>query len=86
MNWRRMIYTGLMNTAVGIGIGVILYKLAAPPYTSDPYENLGRYYVLTGGLLGFITGWSWEGLRQLKVKRDREEAELSQSVRSEDQP
>lgn len=84
MNWRRMIYTGLMNTAVGIGIGVILYKLAAPPYTSDLYENLGRYYVLVGGILGFITGWSWEGLRQLKVKRDREEAQLSDSFHSKE--
>jgi hypothetical protein len=84
MNWRRMIYTGLMNTAVGIGIGVILFKLAAPPFTSEPYQNLGRYYVLVGGVLGFITGWSWEGLRQLKVKRDREEAQLSKSFHSKE--
>ncbi len=79
MNWRRMLYTGLMNTALGIGLGVVMFNLAAPPYTSEPYQNLGRYYVLGGGMLGFITGWSWEGLRQLKVKRDREEALLAES-------
>jgi hypothetical protein len=79
MNWRRMLYTGLMNTALGIGLGVVMFNLAAPPYTSEPYQNLGRYYVVGGGMLGFITGWSWEGLRQLKVKRDREEALLAES-------
>lgn len=84
MNWRRMFYTGLMNSALGIGIGVILFKLAAPPFTSELYQTLGRYYVLGGGLLGFMTGWSWEGLRQLKVKRDREEAQLSESFHSEE--
>ncbi|MGF1458938.1 MAG: hypothetical protein ACFBSG_07910 [Leptolyngbyaceae cyanobacterium] len=79
MNWRRMFFTGLINTAVGIGIGIILFELAAPPFTSRPYQALGRYYVLAGGVGGFLTGWSWEGLRQLKVKRDREEAEFFRS-------
>lgn len=85
MNWRRMFYTGLLNTAIGIGIGIVLFKLATPPYTSRPYQNLGRYYVAVGGVGGFLVGWSWEGLRQLKEKRDREEEEHPPSWPS-DQP
>ena len=73
MNWRRMIYTGLVNTAIGVGIGFVLVNLAAPPYTSRPYQNLERVYMIVGGVGGFFVGWSWEGLRQLKEKRDREE-------------
>ena len=84
MNWRRMVYGGLVNTVLGIGLGVILYGLAGTPYTSRHYENLRRVYVVVGGAGGFVVGWSWEGLRQLKVKRDREEAELEQSTQSEE--
>ncbi len=84
MNWRRMVYGGLVNTVLGIGLGFILYGLAGTPYTSRHYENLRRVYVVVGGAGGFVVGWSWEGLRQLKVKRDREEAELEQSTRSEE--
>jgi hypothetical protein len=79
MNWRRMVYAGLVNTVLGIGLGVILYGLAGTPYTSRSYQNLRRLYVVVGGAGGFVVGWSWEGLRQLKVKRDREEAALAQS-------
>jgi hypothetical protein len=79
-----MFYTGLVNTIVGVGISIILFKLAAPPYTSQPYRTLGRYYVAVGAVGGFLTGWSWEGLRQLKEKLDREEAQLSQSPHKKD--
>ena len=84
MNWRRMFYGGLVNTVLGVGLGVVLYGLAATPYTSRPYQNLRRVYVVVGGVGGFVVGWSWEGLRQLKVKRDREEAALAQTKQSEE--
>ncbi|MEM6716506.1 MAG: hypothetical protein AAGD09_27140 [Cyanobacteria bacterium P01_F01_bin.56] len=84
MNWRRMFYAGLVNTILGVGLGVVLYGLAATPYTSRHYQNLRRVYVVVGGAGGFVMGWSWEGLRQLKEKRDREEAELTQSAQSEE--
>jgi hypothetical protein len=75
-----MFYTGLVNTAIGIGIGFVLFGLAAPPYTSRPYQNLRRVYMAVGGVGGFVVGWSWEGLRQLKDRRDREEAQLSENM------
>jgi hypothetical protein len=84
MNWRRMVYTGLINTVIGVGIGFILFGLAAPPYTSRPYQNLRRVYMAVGGMGGFVVGWSWEGLRQLKDRRDREEAELAESSHLEE--
>ena len=84
MNWRRMFYTGLMNTIIGIVLGLVMANIAASPYTSRSYQNLDRLYMIIGGGGGFALGWSWEGLRQLKEKRDREERELSQSAQSED--
>jgi len=75
MNWRRMIYTGLVNTAIGIGLGLVLAKIVETPYTSPVYRHLDRVYMVVGGAGGFIVGCSWEGLRQLKVKRDWEESQ-----------
>ncbi len=83
MNWRRMFYTGLVNTVVGIGLGLVLGKLVESPYTSPAYRNLDRIYMTVGGVGGFAIGWSWEGLRQLKEKRDWEESQRSQSDLSE---
>lgn len=77
MNWRRMVYTGLVNTVVGIGLGLVLGRLVASPYTSPAYRNLDRIYIAMGGVGGFALGWSWEGLRQLKEKRDWEESQGS---------
>ena len=77
MNWRRMFYTGLVNTVVGIGLGLVLGKLVESPYTSPAYRNLDRIYMTIGGVGGFAIGWSWEGLRQLKEKRDWEESQGS---------
>jgi hypothetical protein len=79
MNWRRMVYTGLVNTAVGLGLGLVLGKMAQSPYTSTAYQRLGQVYLVVGGVGGFIVGWSWEGLRQLKEKRDWEESQRSLS-------
>lgn len=77
MNWRRMFYTGLVNTVVGIGLGLVLGKLVESPYNSPAYRHLDRIYMAVGGVGGFAIGWSWEGLRQLKEKRDLEEAQRS---------
>ncbi len=79
MNWRRMVYTGLVNTVVGLGLGLVLGKMVQSPYTSPAYQRLGRVYLVVGGVGGFMVGWSWEGLRQLKEKRDREESQRSPS-------
>ncbi len=84
MNWRRMLYTGLVNILIGVGIGYVLANIAKSPYTSRAYQNLDRIYMTVGGVGGFLVGGSWEGLRQLKEKRDREERQLSQQSKPKD--
>jgi hypothetical protein len=79
MNWRRMLFGGLTMTVVGLGLGLILGKIVKSPYTSSAYQNLERIYIGVGGAGGFIFGWSGEGLRQLKARRDREESQRSRS-------
>jgi hypothetical protein len=75
MNWRRMLFGGLMMTMVGLGLGLVLGKIVKSPYTSATYRHVERIYLGVGGVGGFIFGWSGEGLRQLKAKRDGEESQ-----------
>ncbi|TVQ12923.1 MAG: hypothetical protein EA368_03105 [Leptolyngbya sp. DLM2.Bin27] len=74
MNWRRMLFGGLTMTVVGLGLGLVLGKIVKSPYTSSVYQHVERIYIGVGGAGGFIFGWSGEGLRQLKARRDREES------------
>ena len=48
-----MIYTGLVNTAIGIGLGLVLAKIVETPYTSPVYRHLDRVYMVVGGAGGF---------------------------------
>ena len=79
MNWRRMLFGGLVVTVAGLGLGLVLGKLVKSPYTSSTYQHVERIYLVVGGAGGFVVGWSWEGLRQLKDRRDGEENLRSRS-------
>jgi hypothetical protein len=78
-NRRRILYSGIIAALIGIGIGHVLYKAFKPPYESQPYQQLGRVYLIVSGVGGFFFGMSQEALRQMKIERDREEQERLRS-------
>ncbi|MGK7926927.1 MAG: hypothetical protein AB4290_17080 [Spirulina sp.] len=78
MNQRKIWLSGIITAAVGVGIGLILAKLIASPFTSPHYRKLRRVYMIVCGTGGLVVGASQEALRQLQVQRDREEEALRQ--------
>ncbi len=86
MNWRRMFYTGLVNSVIGVGLGLVLANIVKSPYKSGVYRHLTVIYIVIGGSGGFIVGGSWEGMRQLAEKCDLEEQQQQQSKLPPSQP
>ncbi|AFZ45004.1 hypothetical protein PCC7418_2874 [Halothece sp. PCC 7418] len=73
MNYKRIIFSGLVTALVGMGMGWVVGRAIPSPYTSEVYRDLGRKYAIVGGSFGLLMGLSQESLRQLKQQRDREE-------------
>lgn len=73
MNKRRIFWTGIIVSGIGAGLGLVLATLFSTPYTSKPYRNLERIYIIVGAAGGLILGSSQEAVRQLKEERDAEE-------------
>ena len=76
MNQRKIWFAGVVTAALGVGIGLVLAKIAESPYSSKNYQNLEQTYMLICGTGGLIVGTTQEALRQLQVQRDLEEAEI----------
>ncbi len=86
MNYKKIIFSGIITALLGAGIGWVIGRALPSPYTAEIYRGLDRKYLAIGSTLGLIFGCSQETLRQLKqqsesslVSRDREEANKKQS-------
>lgn len=75
MNQRKIWFAGIVTSAIGVVIGLVLARIVETPYTSSNYQRLGRIYMLVCGTGGFVVGTTQEALRQLQVTRDLEEEE-----------
>jgi hypothetical protein len=73
MNYKRIIFSGLVTALVGTGIGWVIGRAIPSPYTSEVYRHLDRKYAMVGASVGAIFGCSQEALRQLRQQREREE-------------
>ncbi len=78
MNKRRILFSGLITSAVGVGLGLVMLQLAPTPYASSMYGNLKRDYLIIGGIAGLLLGSSQETIRQLKRQCDQDEAIANQ--------
>lgn len=75
MNQRKIWFAGLVTAVLGVGIGLVLAKIAETPYSSKNYQNLEQIYMTICGTGGLIVGTTQEALRQLQTQRDIEEAQ-----------
>ncbi|EDX83780.1 hypothetical protein S7335_1477 [Synechococcus sp. PCC 7335] len=73
MNQRKIWFAGIVTSAIGVFIGLVLSRIVETPYTSANYQRLGRIYMLVCGTGGFVVGTTQEALRQMQAQRDREE-------------
>lgn len=78
MNKRRILFSGLITSTVGVGLGLVMLQLAPTPYASSMYGNLKRDYLIIGGIAGLLLGSSQETIRQLKRQCDQDEAIANQ--------
>ncbi|NJL02385.1 MAG: hypothetical protein HC838_15565 [Spirulinaceae cyanobacterium RM2_2_10] len=82
MNRKLIGFCSVMTAVVGAAVGVATAELAANNYASPIYQNMHRKYAIGGAVVGLLVGASQEGVRQLKAKRDREEAEYEGQQRA----
>lgn len=73
MNLRLIVFSGVITSVVGVGVGLLLANLFPTPYQGGFYEHMNRKYMAIGGVSGLLIGMSQEALRQLKKQRDEEE-------------
>jgi len=78
MNRRRILFSGVITAAVGVGLSLVILQMAPMPYASSMYRNLKRNYLIIGGITGLLLGSSQETIRQLKRKCDQDEAIANQ--------
>lgn len=73
MNYKKVIFAGLVTTGIGIVFGIILAALLPTPYQGGLYQSQRSRFAIIGGVGGLLIGMSQEAIRQLKEKQDREE-------------
>jgi hypothetical protein len=76
MNIKLIIFSAIVTSLIGTGIGAGAAEIAAPQFVSQTYQNLHTKYAVIGAVAGLLVGGSQEAIRQLKRQRDREDAEL----------
>lgn len=70
MNYKMLIFAGAVTMAIGIGLGMVLSRLAPTPYQGGWYREQSPGYIIIGGATGFLIGVSQEAIRQLKQKQE----------------
>ena len=73
MNKRLVLFSGILTSLVGVGLGLAIANMVQSPYTSSPYQGLAQKYMIIGGVSGLLLGSSQEALRQMKQQRDEQE-------------
>ncbi|MBW4695736.1 MAG: hypothetical protein KME27_28640 [Lyngbya sp. HA4199-MV5] len=82
MNTRRILFSSVVTSGIGVGLGLVMLSLAPCPYASDLYRNLKRDYLILGGVIGLLFGAGQETVRQLKRQCDEEDAIANQQVQT----
>lgn len=73
MNGKRIIFSGIMSSLIGLGLGLVLAHVFQTPYRAIPiYQNQRPKYMIIGAVAGLILGSSQEAVRQLKQESDRQ--------------
>ncbi|HEY9640234.1 MAG TPA: hypothetical protein V6C57_07110 [Coleofasciculaceae cyanobacterium] len=72
MNYKMLWFTGMVTSAIGLGLGIILTALLPTPYTGGLYREQRHGFIILGTIGGLIVGISQEAIRQLKDKQDQE--------------
>jgi hypothetical protein len=77
MNYRLVVYSGIMTALIGALFGWALSYMVRPdldrlPYESQFYQTLNRRYPLIGAGLGLAVGSGFAVIRQTQKQRDRE--------------
>ncbi len=73
MNKKLILFSGILTSLVGVGLGLVIASMFHSPYTSQPYQGLSQKYMIIGGVTGLLLGGSQEALRQMKHQRDEQE-------------
>ena len=78
MNFRLVLFSGLVTALVGAGIGYGISRIERNPSQVN-YKNpqsyqiiYGRYFAGAGAALGFCVGAGLQMVKELKEARDRE--------------
>ncbi len=74
MNTRLIIFSSVVTSILGAGLGLVLASVAPTQYTGEMYQHLDHKYAVIGAVAGLLFGASQESIRQLKKQRDQEEA------------
>jgi hypothetical protein len=78
MNFRLVLFSGLVTALVGAGIGYGISRIERSPsqvnYKNPHHYQLiyGRYFAATGAGIGFFVGAGLQMVKELKEERDRE--------------
>ncbi|CAO5057063.1 MULTISPECIES: hypothetical protein [Microcystis] len=78
MNFRLVLFSGLVTALVGAGIGYGISRIERNPSQvnyKNPYNYqiiYGRYFAGAGAALGFCVGAGLQMVKELKEARDRE--------------
>lgn len=72
MNYKLLFFSGMVTSAIGLILGMILTALLPTPFTGGLYREQRRGFMLVGAITGAMIGISQEAIRQLKEKQDQE--------------
>ncbi|MGL4620275.1 hypothetical protein [Chroococcidiopsis sp.] len=77
MNFRAIIFSGVVTAAIGAVIGLAAARIGQRDFNQlrfegKHYEGMQNRYVLISASVGLAVGLGQECVRQLKAERDRE--------------
>ena len=71
MNYRMIVFSGIMAALIGAMIGVAVSTMSE--HAAVVRRDLsGRRFAIVGASLAFVIGAGYEAVRQEKVRRDEE--------------
>jgi len=73
MNYRMLGFAGGVTMAIGLGLGIVVTRLAPTPYSGGLYREQKPGYMIVGAAAGLLIGLSQEAIRQLKQKQDHDQ-------------